>query len=387
MDNYLKDKVILLVDDTPENIDVLNGMLSNFKRKIATNGERALKIATGSSPPDLILLDIMMPGMDGYEVATMLRANEVAKDIPIIFLTAKTTKEDIIKGFESGGQDYVTKPFDPNELMERVKTQLKLRHQQRMLENMNEVLEKKVQERTAQLKESNNKLEDAFGKLKVLDEAKSSFLKLISHEIRTPLNGIIGSTYFLDDMIEDPELKEFMAILKESVERLERFAIKALFLTQLDTKRMEPHTQPVDMAKAIEKALEENKKFAEEKNIRIHYKSGTPVSVIGDGMLLEKSLSETINNAIKFSTGDEVTIEIFEADNKILVKITNTGSDIPEEKLQKMTKPFGLAEQHMDKSAGLGLAIVSACQNLVNGTLNIESKTGMISVTLGYLKK
>jgi putative two-component system response regulator len=144
MEEYLKDKVILLVDDTPENIDVLNGMLNNFKRKIATNGERAIKIATGLTPPDLILLDIMMPGMDGYEVATRLRANEIAKDIPIIFLTAKTTKEDIIKGFESGGQDYVTKPFDPNELMERVKTQLKLHHQQKILENMNEVLEQKV---------------------------------------------------------------------------------------------------------------------------------------------------------------------------------------------------------------------------------------------------
>lgn len=384
MDNYLKDKVILLVDDTPENIDVLNGMLSNFKRKIATNGERAIKIATGPAPPDLILLDIMMPGMDGYEVATKLRANETAKDIPIIFLTAKTTKEDIIKGFESGGQDYVTKPFDPNELMERVKTQLKLRHQQRILENMNEVLEQKVQERTVQLEESNKKLEDAFEELKVLDEAKSSFLKLISHEIRTPLNGIIGSAYFLDDMIEDPELKEFMVILKESVERLERFAINALFLTQLDTKLRETRPQPVDLAKAIEKALAENKRFAEEKNIRIHYKHGTVLSVIGDDMLLEKSLSETINNAVKFSTGDEVTIEIFEAEDKISVKITNNGPDIPEEKLQKMTEAFGLAEQHRDKSAGLGLAIVSACQNLVNGSLNIESKAGKVTVTLGY---
>jgi len=387
MDNYLKDKVILLVDDTPENIDVLNGMLGNFKRKIATNGERALKIATGSSPPDLILLDIMMPGMDGYEVATRLRANEVAKDIPIIFLTAKATKEDIIKGFESGGQDYVTKPFDPNELMERVKTQLKLRHQQRMLENMNEELEQKVQERTVQLKESNIKLEDAFGKLKVLDEAKSSFLKLISHEIRTPLNGIIGSTYFLDDMIEDPDLKEFMSILKESVERLERFAINALFLTQLDTKRMELHQKPVDLAKVLQKALEENRKLAKEKNISINYEPGTTWQVIGDDMLLEKSLSETINNAVKFSTGGEVTIEIVDIENRILVKITNAGEEIPEEKLQRMTEVFGMAGQHTDKDAGLGLAIVNACQNLVNGTLNIESKTGMIMVTLGYQKK
>ncbi len=379
MEEYLKDKVLLLVDDTPENIDVLNGMLGNFKRKIAINGERALKIATSSAPPDLILLDIMMPGMDGYEVATRLRSDNSTKDIPIIFLTAKTAKEDIVKGFEAGGQDYVTKPFDPKELMERVKTQLKLRHQQKILENMNEVLEQKVQERTTQLAE-------AFEKLKVLDEAKSNFLKLISHEIRTPLNGIIGSTYFLEDMIKDPDLKEFMEILKESVERLERFSINALFLTQLDTKRLDIHGQPVDLAKAIEKALEENEKFRKEKNISIDYNSGILSSVKGDDRLIQKSLSELIHNAIKFSTDNNISISTFEKDNKVFVKITNISEDIRAEKLQSITEAFGLADQHMDKNAGLGLAIVNACQKLVNGVLNITSKSGIITVTPGYLK-
>ena len=387
MEEYLKEKVILLVDDTPENIDVLNGMLGNFKRKIATNGERALKIATGTTPPDLILLDIMMPGMDGYEVASRLRANETTKDIPIIFLTAKTAKEDIVKGFEAGGQDYVTKPFDPNELMARVITQLKLRHQQKMLENMNEILEQKVQERTAQLEASNKKLEEAFEKLKVLDVAKSNFLKLISHEIRTPLNGIIGSTYFLDDIIEDPDLKDFTKTLKESAERLERFSVNALFLTQLDTKRMETYQKPVGLLPAIEKALEENKKITEEKNISINHKPKAIPPVIGDDMLIRKSLSETINNAVKFSTGQEVTIEAFEEEDKVRVRISNTGPVIPEEKLQRMTEVFGLADQHMDKNAGLGLAIVSACQNLVNGELNIESTDGITRVTLSYRKK
>ncbi len=379
MEEYLQNKTLLLVDDTPENIDVLNGMLGNFKRKIATNGERAIKIATGPTPPDLILLDIMMPGMDGYEVATRLRANESTKDIPIIFLTAKTAKEDIVKGFEAGGQDYVTKPFDPSELLERVKTQLKLHHQQKMLENMNEVLEQKVQERTAQL-------EDAFGKLKVLDEAKSNFLKLISHEIRTPLNGIIGSTYFLEDMIEDPDLKEFMEILKESVERLERFAINALFLTQLDTKRMEIHQKSVDLERILEKALEENKKFSEEKETHIQYEPGTSSPVIGDGQLIQKAVSEVLNNAIKFTKDEKVAIETYEEKDKVVVKITNSGDDITDEKLQNITEAFGLADQHMDKSSGMGLAIVNACQNLVNGELAIESKNGTITVMLNYRK-
>jgi two-component system sensor histidine kinase/response regulator len=386
VEEYLQNKTILLVDDTPENIDVLNGMLGDFKRKIATNGERALKIASSSPPPDLILLDIMMPGMDGYEVATRLRANESTKDIPIIFLTAKTAKEDIVKGFEAGGQDYVTKPFDPNELMERVKTQLKLRHQQKLLESMNEVLEQKVRERTAQLEESNQKLEEAFEKLKVLDEAKSNFLKLISHEIRTPLNGIVGSTYFLEDMVQDEDLKEFIGILKESVERLERFAINALFLTQLDTLKNDVSPTPVNLEKAIEKAREENKKQADKKGIAIRYDKMPVSPVLGDEKLVVKSLSETLNNAIKFSTEKEIHLRTWEEDGWVKVQIINEGEEIPEEKLKNITEAFGLADQHMDKNSGLGLAIVNACQKLIQGKLEIESKEGKITVTLAFRK-
>jgi len=192
----LFENTILIVDDTPENIDILVELLEDFETQIAINGEDALETAWEDTP-DLILLDIMMPEMDGYEVCKKLRADERTKDIPVIFLTAKTQKEDIVKGFEVGGQDYITKPFDARELMERVKTQLELKTQREILKNMNTILEGKVQERTAQLHESNLQLEKANSKLVVLDKAKNNFLNLISHEIRTPLNGIVGSTYFL----------------------------------------------------------------------------------------------------------------------------------------------------------------------------------------------
>ncbi len=384
MEDFLKDKVILLVDDTPENIDVLNGILGHFKRKIATNGERALKIATGPVPPDLILLDIMMPGMDGYEVCRKLRANDRTKDLPVIFLTAKTAKEDIVKGFEAGGQDYVTKPFDPSELTERVKTQLKLRHQQKMLENMNEVLEQKVRERTAQLEESNQKLEEAFQKLQVLDQAKNNFLKLISHEIRTPLNGIIGSTYFLEDMVEDPELKEFIGIMKESVERLEHFSINALFLTQLETKRLESFRQPVNLSSVLHKVTEENKALAGKREVVIHNDLPLQVMVLGDEALAFKSMNEILNNALKFSTGQEVTVSLLQSSPTTWIKVTNAAHDIPEEKMEHILEAFGMADSHMDTNTGLGLAIVKACQELMEGDLKITSHNGKVTVTLGF---
>ncbi len=117
---------ILIVDDTPINIDVLNDVLSEYKRSVATNGAKAIKIAESQNPPDLILLDIMMPEMDGYEVCKHLKSNPQTKDIPIIFSTAMDEVQDRKRGYELGAVDYITKPFELLEVKMRVKTHLSL---------------------------------------------------------------------------------------------------------------------------------------------------------------------------------------------------------------------------------------------------------------------
>ncbi len=136
---------ILAVDDTPENIDVISGLLrDDYRVKVALNGVRALKIAQSDSPPDLVLLDIMMPEIDGYEVCRQLKNNPLTKNIPVIFLTAKSEVEDEAKGFELGAVDYITKPISPSLVKARVKTHLALYDQ-------NRTLEEKVRERTVEL--------------------------------------------------------------------------------------------------------------------------------------------------------------------------------------------------------------------------------------------
>lgn len=140
-ENALFEKTILLVDDTAENIDILNGLLISFKRKVAMNGEKALALANSGNPPDLILLDIDMPGMNGFEVCENLKQNPDTQDIPVIFLTADTDKKTTVKGFRLGASDFMTKPFDPDELMVRVKTQLELRESRQKLETIVQQLE------------------------------------------------------------------------------------------------------------------------------------------------------------------------------------------------------------------------------------------------------
>ncbi|RKX84400.1 MAG: hypothetical protein DRP58_07300 [Spirochaetes bacterium] len=379
----LFDNTILIVDDTPENIDILVDLLEDFEKQIAINGVDALETAWEGDPPDLILLDIMMPEMDGYEVCERLRSNEKTKDIPVIFLTAKTEKDDIVKGFEVGGQDYITKPFDARELMERVKTQLELKTQREILKNMNVILEEKVQERTAQLKDSNDNLDKANKKLLTLDEAKNQFLMLISHEIRTPLNGIVGSAYFLKDMIEDPELLEFLDMLKESVDRLDKFSQTALEITQMQTMGDDIKRTAIDFNSIIKNIVKSNIENANNKQLTIspEYCEDVELQCVKD--YFTKTIEELMSNAIKFSNDStDIKIQTLIVDNKLKISVSDCGEVIAAEKIEEIIKPFGLGKAHYDKNVGLGLTYIQTFLDIHDASMEIKSDVNETKITL-----
>ena len=140
--DFTEKQSILIVDDTPDNLTLMTGLLKDtYKTRVANNGERALKLAATLPYPDLILLDIMMPGMDGYEVCQRLRQDTATAEIPIIFLTAKTEVEDEQKGFDAGCVDYITKPISPPIVMARVKTHLTLKAMADFLRDEKDFLE------------------------------------------------------------------------------------------------------------------------------------------------------------------------------------------------------------------------------------------------------
>ncbi len=150
--DFTEKQTILVVDDTPDNLSLMSGLLKDlYKVKVANSGEKALKIVRGDSPPDLILLDIMMPGLSGYDVCQELKADPATRDIPIIFLTAMTGVEDEKKGLELGGADYITKPISPPIVMARVETQLHMKAAADFLRDQNAYLEQEVAKRTREV--------------------------------------------------------------------------------------------------------------------------------------------------------------------------------------------------------------------------------------------
>ncbi len=216
---------ILVVDDERFNINVLVELLrDNYKMIVAKNGEQALKAASLQNP-DLILLDIMMPEMDGYEVCRRLKQNDALKEIPVLFISAMDETLDKVKGFELGAFDYITKPIDPEEVKSRVKTHLNLYYLKRHLEDL-------VDARTKELAE-------AHQRLKELGQAKNEFLHIISHEMRTPANGVLGLSDLILDMCPDSEdKKEIIDALKVSRERMLKLLDHTMILCNLEDERM-----------------------------------------------------------------------------------------------------------------------------------------------------
>lgn len=349
---------ILIVDDNSKNIQVLANILTEYNYEIdyALNGLEATKIAKEETF-DLILMDVMMPVMNGFEACKSIKSMSSYTDIPLIFITAKTDEVSLAKGFASGGVDYITKPFNKIELLARIKTHLQLKDSKEQLIELNNTLEKKVKERTEELHFANKKLVK-------LDAAKSEFLSIISHEIRTPLNGIIGAL----DLIEPSKLctdtKELVDILDISANRLELFAFKALKVSNLNTmgsKTLKP--SQTNIVSLLSKTISKLKPLAVKRNIDIqlnHQLQNTEIDV--DAPLMALCFKYIIENAIEYSTRDsKVTITLENREENLIFKCINTGDQFSENFDIKETKAFS----GHDKGDGkLGLSLI-LCKKIV----------------------
>ncbi len=245
-----------------------------------------------------------------------------------------------------------------------------------ILANNFDLMIEKLDDREKNLKSANKKL-------LVLDEAKNKFLMLISHEIRTPLNGIVGSAYFLKDMIEDPELKDFLDMLKESVDRLDMFSQTALEITQMQTVGMDMKKTNINIPLAIDNIIVSKTLNANEKQLTISTSYSEKKGITGIEDYFIRTIEELIGNAIKFSNENtDIKIKTFVEDGKLNISVSNIGEVIPKEKIEEIIKPFGLGNDHYDKNIGLGLTYVQTFLDIHDARMEIKSDINETIITL-----
>ena len=374
--------LVLVVDDIQSNIEFITDILSsveNIEVKGADNGKTALELIS-RTPPDLILLDVSMPVMDGFEVCNKLKASAEFSDIPVIFLTARVQKEDIIHGFEVGAVDYISKPFNLNELLSRVKTHLELRHKSKEFLEVNLHLEEKIAERTKQLMDANKELSEAneklsrmYEELSTLDSAKSDFIAHINHELRTPLNGILGYTSLLEDSLQ-PEGREQLKSINALIKRLIRVAEISLLLTELRSSDNKINIRNIELSNIVEKAvpLEEVQK----KNIEVEIRNIDRSELIyAEPRLLINCIGLILDNAVKYSPiNGKITIEGRDNVQFFSIGITDNGPGFSSVALSNLFELFKADNlDHKSYGFGLGLATSKKILDLMGGKINIRN--------------
>jgi signal transduction histidine kinase len=378
----LKAAKVLIVDDRPENIFALQTILRETDADIfsADSGEEALALCLRHHFA-VILMDVQMPGMSGFETADYIRENDKTKHTPIIFLTAISKDERYVhKGYAKGAVDYIFKPLDPLILLGKVNVFLDLQRQRSKQAYLLEVLDRKQSE----LCEANEKLIEQNEKLAQLNEEKNCFLGMASHDLRNPLGAILGIAQLLLKESLGP-LKEEQTDMLNTVEQAANTTLRLvedfLDITTIESSDMQLVTAPVDMSALVKRVVAHMKASADEKNISLvlmEYHGA--LHVTGDESRLEQVLVNLISNAMKYSFSEsKVSIEVRKKGGEIRVSVTDQGQGIPDQEQKKLFIPFSKTSVRPtggETSTGLGLAIVHRIIGFHKGTVGVESEPG-----------
>jgi two-component system, sensor histidine kinase and response regulator len=355
--------LIFIIDDIMENVKILGSILleQGYDISMANNGAMALKMIEKISP-DLVLLDIMMPDINGFEVCRQFKEMEKMKSVPVIFLTARSDSEDIIKGFQLGGVDYIIKPFNNEELIVRVKTHIDLKLSKDLILQQNQ-------------------------KLKKLNDEKNELLGIAAHDLRNPLTGIIVSNDAVIKFIEKlskEEISEFSHNIKASGKRMMRIINNLLDIYAIEDGKIKFEYKNFDINRIIKKVLKENELRAESKRISIIADYSPGSIVYADDNKVEQIIDNLLSNAIKFSPFDKkiwINKSIINDDdgNRIRIEIRDEGPGLTDEDQSRLFNKFAklsAVPTDGEGSTGLGLSIVKRLVEEMNGNVHCESEKG-----------
>ncbi|MFW6296183.1 MAG: response regulator [Halothece sp.] len=377
--------LILVVDDVIKNIQVISRMLQRvgYQVTFATSGEEALQ-RLEMVKPDLILLDLMMPKMDGLEVCSRLKADPENSEIPIIFLTASHEENDLTEAFERGAVDYITKPFRTSEILARIRTHLELKETR---DDLKRTLVELVEARNIALEKA---------------QQKSQFIANVSHEIRTPMNGVLGMTEILERTHLSSDQLDCVSTIKASGQTLLTLINDILDYSKLEAGAMPLNHHVFNLYSLIQELVYLFTPQCQRKNIDIisSLAPNVPKLLIGDSIRLRQILLNLIGNAVKFTSQGEVVLKVqvkpqlepkinpkkFASNSeektpkvKLYFSVSDTGIGIAPEDKGKLFQSFSQINSSLIYSyggTGLGLAICQKLVSLMGGAIDCDSILG-----------
>lgn len=341
---------ILAVDDDRLNIAMINEILGEDYHLItASSGEEGLEAASRFRP-DLILLDVMMPGIDGFETCRQIRSNPDLKDVKVILVSAKSLTKERLKGYEVGADDYVTKPFNTDELLAKVRVFLRLRS---------------VEE---------------------LDRMQQQLLSLVAHEIRTPLTGIVPAGELLsgEASMEESERRMWGEMVLRNSYRLLGLAEKGLLLCQLTAGQVRLDLETLDLVDLAQTVVRESDAAAQEKNVEVVVGARDPLMVDGEERYLKMVLESVLDNAVKFSPVEgEVRVDLGGNEQSATFSITNLGPEVNPEEVFSAFSPRRVDDQIV--GSGMSMALSRAIMRAHEGDMQIDSKPSAGTICTGWL--
>lgn len=358
---------VLVAEDNSELANYIHYLLKDFCQvKLAANGKEALRILEEEEQqPDLILSDVMMPEMDGLKLCQEVKSNEAWSSIPVIFLTALTHRDALLKGWQAGADDYLFKPFHPTELTTRVRSALKIKKD---------------------LNKMHQKLRNSRDEALQADTFKSQFVSMLSHEIRTPLNAVIGMSELLSQTKLSAEQENLLKTVQYSASMLMDLLNNVLDFTKLEAGKLEQETIEFMTKDLVNESLELLSPAARRKNLSLKAEidQEVPLTVEADLSRLRQVLVNLLSNAVKFTESGEVALKLkLEAKDKrraiLRFSVIDTGCGIAAEKLEDVFKPFFQADASIARNfggTGLGLAICRSLVESMGGSIELTSKVG-----------